>query len=345
VSAVVQLLAAASPGDAVTQQAFAWGRLLADWGYAAEIRAEHVHPALAGRVRRLTDAGGLGEAPVVLHASIWSSVVGAALEHRGPLAVQYHNITPGDLLRPWNETIAADCDRARSVLPALAARADVLLAVSAFNAAELAAAGGIGATVVPLLLDVPEAVPAPRPPGPPSVLSVGRIAPNKRLEDVIRAFALYRRHHAGDATLTLVGGAGGFERYRTALERLATRVGGGVRFAGWIPDEQLEAAYRGAHAYLCMSEHEGFCAPLVEAMARSLPVVARDAGAVRETVGGAGVVIERDLPLTAEALHEVVSSEGTRRGLARAAAARLRALDPDAVAARLQDALQPVLAA
>jgi glycosyltransferase involved in cell wall biosynthesis len=94
-----------------------------------------------------------------------------------------------------------------------------------------------------------------------------------------------------------------------------------------------------------MSEHEGFCAPLVEAMARSLPVVARDAGAVRETVGGAGVVIERDLPLTAEALHEVVSSEGTRRGLARAAAARLRALDPDAVAARLQDALQPVLAA
>ncbi|WP_217914363.1 glycosyltransferase [Miltoncostaea marina] len=343
---VRQLLAAAAPGDAVTGQALAWGELLGRWGHRCEIVAEHVHPDLTGRVRRLADAGDHGSGPVILHLSIWSAVVPAALDAPGPLAVCYHNVTPGRLLRAHNAALADDCDRARAMLPAVAPRARAAVADSTFNARELTAAGCAGVAVVPLLLDLPPAPPH-RPAGrPPSIVSVGRIVPNKRLEDVIRAFALYQREHAPDARLTLVGGAGGFERYREALERFVPRTGAaGVRLTGWVPQEALEAAYREADAYLCMSEHEGFCAPLVEAMARGVPVVARDAGAVRETVGGAGLVIERDLPLAAEALHEVVASDATRRGLAAAAARRLRELDPESVGARLRSALAPVLGA
>ena len=268
----------------------------------------------------------------------------AALEARGPLAVCYHNVTPGSFLRPHNPALADDCDRARAALPLLAPRAAALVADSTFNADELAAAGSVGAAVVPLLLDLP----APPPPaprhGPPSILSVGRIVPNKRLEDVVKAFTLYQRHHSPDATLTLVGGAGGFERYRDAVRELAWRLDArDVRMTGWVNQDALEVAYRGAHAYLCMSEHEGFCAPLVESMARGVPVVARDAGAVRETVGGAGLVLEHDLPLVAEALHEVVGNEETRRGLAAAAARRLADLDPAVVAVALRQALAPVL--
>ncbi|WP_217922568.1 glycosyltransferase family 4 protein [Miltoncostaea oceani] len=342
---VHQLLAAAAPGDAVTGQALAWADLLARWGHTGDIVAEHVHPDLAGRVRRLADVRDLGGGSLILHLSIGSAVVGAALEAGGPLAVCYHNVTPGHLLRPHNPALADDCDRARAMLPGIVPRAVALVADSTFNAQELEAAGGVGVEVVPLLLDLPSPPDAARPvDGPPSVISVGRVVPNKRLEDVIRAFTLYQREHAPDARLTLVGGDGGFTGYRAALELLATRVGAtGVRLTGWVADDALEDAWAGAHAYLCMSEHEGFCAPLVEAMARGVPVVARDAGAIRETVGGAGLVIERDLPLAAEALAEVIGSPATRSGLARAARRRLAGLDHDVVAGRLRDALAPVL--
>lgn len=342
---VRQLLAAAAPGDAVTGQALAWARLLGDWGHPCEIVAEHVHPDLAGRVRRLAEVDDVA-GPLILHYSIWSAVVPAALRADGPLAVCYHNVTPGHLLRAYNPALADDCDRARGALHRLAGHADVLIADSSFNAHELLLAGMVGTAVIPLVLDLPAPPPARLPAaGPPSVVSVGRIVPNKRLEDVIRVFALYQREHAPDATLTLVGGAGGFEGYRDALAGLAGRIGAdGVLLTGWVPEDGLRAAYAGAHAYLCMSEHEGFCAPLVEAMAHGVPVVARDAGAVRETVGRAGLVVEHDLPLAAEALHEVIASEATRRGLAAAAARRLEDLDPGVVGGHLRTTLAPILA-
>jgi glycosyltransferase involved in cell wall biosynthesis len=344
---VVQAIAAAAPADAITGQALAWRRLLAGWGHDGEIVAEHVHPALRGEVLRL-DAGGaeaLRTGAVILRYSVWSGVVEPALAAPGPLVLWYHNVTPGELLRAWNPALAADCDRARAALSRIGARARALVADSAFNAAELAAAGAPGASVVPLLLPRPASAPAPPSPGEgPWILSVGRIAPSKRLEDVIKVFALYQRHIEPGAGLALVGGADGFESYRDALRALARRVGArDVRFAGRLTDEERDALYRRAGAYLCMSAHEGFCAPLVEAMAHGVPVVARPAGAVAETVGGGGLVIEGGLPLMAEALHEVVSGPVTRTALRAGAAARLAELDPVAVADRGRRALAPIL--
>jgi L-malate glycosyltransferase len=347
VTVVTQVIAAAAPGDAVTDQALAWQRLLEGWGHRGRIVAEHVDPALAGRVRRL-DAGGaelLGAGPVVLHYSVWSATIDAALRAPGPLAVCYHNVTPGDLLREANPELAAACDRAREWLPRLRGRVRALIADSAFNASELAPLG-LTAEVVPLLLD---AAPRPEPPRParPSgatVLSVGRIAPNKRIEDVIGAFHLYRGHRDPAARLVLVGSDAGFERYRIGLDRLLARLGTrGVTFAGRVSDAERDRRYADADAYLCLSVHEGFCAPLVEAMAHAVPVVARRAGAVPETLGGAGVVIDGGLALAAEALHEVVSSESTRAALRAAGRARLEQLAPAVVAERLHAALAPVL--
>jgi glycosyltransferase involved in cell wall biosynthesis len=347
VSRVTQAIAAAAPGDAVTNQAFAYDVLLREWGFETRIVAEHVHPSLAGRVRRLDGGGraGLGGEPVILHLSIWSAAVRAALATPGPLALVYHNITPGDLLRPVSPDIAAECDRARQALPALRGRTDVVVADSSFNADELAAVG-IDAEVVPLLLELDgPARPVRAEAGdPPTVLSVGRLAPSKRVEDAIGAFHLFQSVHAPRAELVLVGSEDGFAPYRAALGILVARLGvRGVRFAGRVSDAERDALYARADAYLCMSEHEGFCAPLVEAMAHGVPVVARRAGAVPETVGGGGIVVERDLPLVAEALAEVVSSPATRRGLAAGARRRLAELDPAVTARRLREVLAPVL--
>jgi glycosyltransferase involved in cell wall biosynthesis len=348
---VHQLIAAAAPGDAVTGQALAWQGILRGWGADGAILAEHVHPELEGAVRWLGARGGDldGADALVLHYSVWSRAVEAALSSGAPLGVCYHNVTPGSLIRAYNPGLADACDRARAELPRLRGRAAVLVADSGFNALELRQAGVGEARVVPLILDVPP-VPAPvRPAGsPPSVVSVGRVVPNKRLDDVVRAFALYRGHRAPRATLTLVGTDGGFEGYRVALQDLVDRIGvEGVRFAGRVSDDERDALYARADAYLCMSEHEGFCAPLVEALARGVPVVARRAAAVPETLGGAGVLVDEPdvLPLAAEALHEVVSSQATRAGLAAAAARRHAELRPEAIVPELRSALFPLLAA
>jgi glycosyltransferase involved in cell wall biosynthesis len=348
---VHQLIAAAAPGDAVTGQALAWREILRAWGVDGLVIAEHVDPALAGEARRadrsaaeLRAADGL-----VLHYSVRSRVVDDALAAGTPLVVYYHNVTPGELLRPWNPALADACDRGRADLRRLAGRVAVLVAPSAFNARELAEAGLGAARVVPLVLELPAVAPEARPAGaPPAILTVGRIVPNKRIEDVLRAFALYRERHAPDATLTLVGSDDGFASYRAALDDLLARIRvGGVRFAGRVPAAERDRLYATADAYLCMSEHEGFCAPLVEALAHGVPVVARAAGAVPETLGGAGVVVDPPdlLPLAAEALAEVVGSPATREGLAAAAARRLAELRPEAVVPSLRAALAPLLGA
>jgi glycosyltransferase involved in cell wall biosynthesis len=118
----------------------------------------------------------------------------------------------------------------------------------------------------------------------------------------------------------------------------------GVLFTGPIPAEDRDGWYERADVFLSMSVHEGFCLPLVEALAHGVPVVARNAGAMPETLGGAGIVVDgADLPLVAEALHELASSPSTRRVLFDAADVRLRELRPEALAAKLRSALVPLL--
>ena len=344
---VHQLIPAATPGDAVTGQAFAWRDLLAGWGYPGEIVAEHVHPDLAGDVHRL-DKGGrrvLAGGKIVLRYAIYSRTAEIALATPERVALCYHNITPGHLLRPFNPGVADLCDRGRAELSRLPAKPAVTIADSGFNAQDLRAAGLHDPAVVPLLLDLPPEAPRDGRGGDPIVLAVGRIAPSKRLEDVIKAFTLYQRHRAPAASLVLVGSDTGFENYRLALERLAAKLGAGrVFFTGPISADARDAWYRRAHVYLSMSVHEGFCAPVVEALAHGVPVVARRAGAVPETLGGAGVVLDGDdLAVVSEALHELASCEETRRALADVAERRLADLRPDAVAPKIRTALAPLL--
>ena len=133
----------------------------------------------------------------------------------------------------------------------------------------------------------------------------------------------------------IVGSELGFENYRAALDVLVARIGvRRVLFTGPISSEARDAWYRRADVYLSMSVHEGFCAPLIEALAHGVPVVARAAGAVPETLGGAGVLLDGgDLPLVSEALDELASSPSTRAALydgRRAAARRPETVRPRA---------------
>lgn len=344
---VDQLIASATPGDAVTFQALGWQRVLAEQGIAGEIFAENVHPTMRDRVRPLRRFPRGGDAVALLHYSIGGAVLDAAFEHPGQrLGIIYHNITPAAFLEAVNPAVAVLCKHGRERLPQFANRARVVVADSHFNASELTALGFRDVTVVPLLLELG---PTRRVllTAPPTVVSVGRLVPNKRLDDVIRTVGLVQRHHIPDVRLSIVGSAAGFELYAEALERFAHAIGcdDAVTFRGPVSDDERDAAYTDAGVYLCMSEHEGFCAPLIEAISHGLPVVAGDAGAIAETLGGAGLVIpERDPATAAEAVAAVLTDGNLRRGLEERMARRISELAPNHVAQKIVRAVQPLLA-
>jgi glycosyltransferase involved in cell wall biosynthesis len=145
-------------------------------------------------------------------------------------------------------------------------------------------------------------------------LFVGRLAPNKCQHDVVAAFAIYRRLYDPGATLTLVGSPTSY-RYQRAVERIATDlgIGGAVEQVSGVGSRQLAAYYEVADVFVCMSEHEGFCAPIVESMASGLPVVAYAAGAVGETMGEAGLLLKSKDPLeVAIQVHDLLGDERRR---------------------------------
>jgi glycosyltransferase involved in cell wall biosynthesis len=108
-----------------------------------------------------------------------------------------------------------------------------------------------------------------------NLLFVGRVIPNKRFEDLIRIHHAYRTLYDPRARLLLVGSYSGFEWYLAMLHHLAHRIGtGDVHFTGHVANEELAAYYEVADLFLCASEHEGFCVPLVEAFHQGVPVVA-----------------------------------------------------------------------
>src|SRR5262249_2692991 len=162
-------------------------------------------------------------------------------------------------------------------------------------------------------------VPAPpraEPDGPrdESVLSVGRVAPTKGLEELVKSFALLRRLDRPEARLDVVGSPAGWEGYAAALRALADRAApGGVTFHGRVTDESRDAYYQRAGALCLLSTHEGFGVPLVEAMRFGTPIVALDAASVAETLGDGGLLLPRaDPPLVAEALAEVLGNPAVR---------------------------------
>ena len=323
--ALHQLLSGAGPFDAVTRQALA----IQD-RFGGTVHAPFIDPRVGRRVRDLRRLSVDEGDTLLLHHSAYAPRLAAALDGPGRKVLLSHNVTPARWFWDHEPQVALQCELGRRQLPALAARCDAVAGVSAFNAAELGTD-----RVAPLILELPPYAPA-EPDGPPTVLFVGRLAPHKRQDEVIRAFALLRRHRVPDARLVLVGEPlheAYAERLRGLAEALAP---GAVTFERSLDDAALAARYRGAHAFLCLSEHEGFCIPLLEAFAHGVPVVARPRGAVPETAGDAALLLDGSLDAMAELVALAVTDAALRATLRERGRARLDAHRPEAAEAALR---------
>jgi glycosyltransferase involved in cell wall biosynthesis len=351
---VHQVVGALHPGDAVGREALAIRRHLRDAGYESEVFAGFVDPRLGGEAHPLREhsAHDGADAACVYHFSPGSPAGRLALAARGPLAVVYHNVTPAGFFVGWSDESARLAAGADAELRELAERASLGLAKSAFSRRDLEAAGFAAAAVMPFVHE--PGPPATRSPvferlyrdGRRNVLAVGRLAPNKRLEDVVRAFALLQRGPVPRGRLLLVGDDG-LHAYASALRELARSLRlRDVVLSGRVDHDELQSAYALADVLVSLSEHEGYCVPLVEAMLAGVPVVAYDAGAVAETMAGAGVLLRDKSPgVVAAVIERLLEDESLRAAVLAAqerVAARVRATDYRAL---VLQALAPVLEA
>ena len=352
--AVHQLLAALSYGDAIGNEALAIQRQLRAAGYESDIFAEMVHPRVAHLARPLWEYARVSspETVCVFHFSIGSAA--GRLIHQAPdrLAIVYHNITPASYFLGFHPHLAGLCHHGRRELAAFAGRTELALGDSEFNRKELAEAGFARTAVLPIVLDLSlyERPPAPvvrrlYDDGRTNVLFVGRIIPNKKIDDLLRSFAVFQKWVRPHSRLLLVGDNRGFERYFDRLQEMVRELRiDEVVFTGQVDDEELYAYYRLADVFLCLSEHEGFCVPLQEAMHFGLPVVAFDAGAVRETLHGGGLLLQEKNPeLVAEILDSVTHGGALRRAVLVSQARAIAEIRATDFGALLRERLRPVL--
>ena len=341
-TAVHQVLAGAAPRDAITNHALQARDLFRSWGLTSEVFAGATHPGLAGDVHPAAayPSRTSPDDTAVLHYSIDSPAFSIAADHSRRLLMHYHNITPAELLWAHTPYIALECAVGRRRLASYVDRVVGSCADSGFNADELAAFGFQKPAVTGILrapIDLPPPLPA-RPPGPTRLLFVGRGIANKAQHHVILALAaLYEAGH--EAELTFVGGWDAAPEYRAECRSLARDLGlaGSVHFAGSVDDRQLGVEYRAADLFVCLSDHEGFCVPLLEAMEAGLPIVAYNAGAVGETIGRGGLVLEQKTPgLVAAAIIELMENTNLRDACRSDQGRTLRRLGHDQVSGRLR---------
>ncbi len=351
-----QFTAGYAKGDAISNEARVLRELFRSWGLASDIFCEQrrILPELRKDARDLAEAAAaLGADDVaLLHLSIGSPVNEVFARLKCRKVILYHNITPPDYFRGVQEEIAGHLRAGFEQVRALAGVADVNLAVSRFNAQELALMGYRNVQVMPMKLERGQwEGPQDRRvldefgDGRMNLLFVGRGAPNKRIEDLLFALYYVQRYTDPDARLIHVGSYAGLERYHALLRAKAVELKlNRVVFAGSVPPESLRAYYATASVFLCMSEHEGFCIPLVEAMAHRVPVVAFGAAAIPETMDSAGVLLrEKRFDLLAELLPRVARDAALREAITGAQSARLQRYLAQDFTAQWRAHLAPVL--
>ena len=320
-------------------------------GHESDIFSLTVDDDLRHDIRSFSDPASRNGDVTIFHFALPSpmSAAFAALPHGRVL--QYHNVTPARFFAPYAPSLFRLASIARDELTDLAAVTDLALGDSAYNRHELDEIGFTRTGVMPIAVDTDRLTKAPRQPvleeilddGLVNFLFVGRIAPNKKIEDHIRLAEQYKRYIDAYYRFIFVGRYDVVPRYYAAIRALLAEykmLEDRFIFTGPVPDAELAAYYRASSVYVSLSEHEGFCVPLVEAMAMDVPVLAYSAAAVPDTLGGAGVQFApKDLEYAAELLGMLAFEESPREEVLAGQRRRLQDFGEPVIQQRLASVL------
>lgn len=351
---VNQWLPAAHLGDAVGDHARELRRLFRRWGHQSDIFALTIDEGLEDDTFPWGNAASRNADVTILHFAVPSPMTAAFRTLPGARVLYYHNVTPARFFAPFDQQIARMAAAGRRELETLIGHVDLALGVSTFNQQELESLGFSPTGVLPITVNTERLTGAPRVPaleailqdGLVNILFVGRIAPNKRIEDHIRMAEHFKRYVDIYYRFVFVGKADAVPRYGAAIRALILEyqmLPDRFWFTGPVPTEELAAYYRNAHAYVSLSEHEGFCVPLVESMAMDVPILAYASSAVPETLGGAGLSFApKDLEQAAELLGALVYDEPLRAAVLDGQRRRVRAFGLDRLEPQVRTMLESV---
>lgn len=335
---VDQVVQALAFGDAISDEVRFLRNRLERNGYESLTHARFIDPLLGAEARVIDPATIAGADAIIYHHSIAFDDIATVLSADAKKALLYHNITPPEFFLEHDVAFAELLARGRAQLAELPGAFDVAGGDSEFNTDELRQLGFRNARVVPLAVDLSRFDVTPRPlfdsHDGTRWLCVGRISASKGIRRVLEAFEVYvtidpRAH------LTLVGSYDPSDPYYQSLARLVLErsLGTHVTFTGKVDAPALTAQYRNADLYVCMSEHEGFCVPLVEAMYFDVPILARAGSAIDETLGDAGILIapHADAFDVAALAHQVTTDQTLRVQIIESQRSRRPAFLPDRV--------------
>lgn len=316
---IIQLVSCLNFGDAVGNEVIAFKKFFRENGYVTEIFTEAMSSRLpadtAVNYRRMPVLN--KDDIVIYHFASQCTLFDTVKQLGCKVVLRYHNVTPPQFFDGYDDNAVRACTVGLSQVADIKEYIDYCLPVSEFNRIDLINMGyTCPMTVLPILIRFSDYEQTPDSEiiekysdGRTNILFVGRMAPNKKVEDVISAFAVYKEKYDRDARLFLVGSYNEGDRYwRSLVKHIETLGVKDVFFSGHISFAAILAYYSVAHVFLCMSEHEGFCVPLVEAMYFHVPIVAYSSSAVPSTLGGAGILIDnKDFDKYADAMNEIMT--------------------------------------
>ncbi len=338
---VIQLLPSISYGDAVSNHTLTLANVLSELGYENEIYAMNIHPKIATKVHSIdklkTDENDI----IIFHMAIGSPLSKLVKDLPNTTKIMiYHNITPADYFLNIDSCTYGLCCQGRDELKMLKDTFTLALADSEFNRAELIELGYKNTQVLPLIVNFDDYNILPDKKIVNSydddftnILFVGRIVPNKKHEDIIKSYYTYKKYINRKSRLFLIGSSSGMDRYVKYLRKLIYDFDlNDIYIPGHITFKELVAYYKIASVFLCMSEHEGFCVPLLESMYFKVPIIAYEAAAIPDTLGNSGIIVrEKKFDIIAELINLVETNEDFRENVIKSQNNRLNYFNADRI--------------
>lgn len=349
---IIQMLPILSYGDAIGNEVMAVHHMLEHEGYCCEIYAHYIDPRIKGRnLKNISKYKDSNEVLVLYHLSTGSFVNKLIVEMQADVVIWYHNITPPSFFKGFDRTLEEACRVGLQEAENLHSKPIMCIADSSFNKQDLLKMGyTCPIRVIPILYPFDDLKEQPDQ----SILKqyhlsevvniifTGRVAPNKKQQDLIRAFYYYHHYYNPNSVLHIVGSYQEEGLYYKSLVSYvdALDMNDSVHFTGHIPFNQILSYYKLADIFLCLSEHEGFCVPLLESMFFHVPIIAYNSTAVGDTLGKAGLLLDDKSPeLVAESIHFFVENPALRGFLVDKGTERLKYFEHS----RIKDKLLQIL--
>lgn len=324
---IIQILDTLSYGDAVSNHALGISKILDKNEIENKIYANCVDSRLSDIAKKIDTYTNKKDDIVIYHLSSGCAIADLISSYDCIKGIDYHNITPACYMHNYNKRLERVANKGREDLYNLRNVVNFAWADSDYNASELEQIGyKCKIDTVPIIMDYNEYKINPEK----SILDkyddhgwvtniifVGRIAPNKKQEDVIYDFYYYKKYYNNNSRLFLVGNYNHFEKYYLKLQKLVNKLNleTSIIFTGHVKFSEIIAYYKLADLFLCESSHEGFCVPLIESMLFDIPIVAYNSSAVGETMGDGGVLIDDKDPCKTAAVVDTVINDSNIRAI------------------------------